>query len=150
MRRFDRRDHSKRPTPFSWHAPQARAWICSSPMTNDSRAGKLTASSSSWPWVECLSDLILARLLRRQIAGLPDSIQIQPAGRKFRDLPAACCGKRYVKDSGSHQSANGALIHGKGAVGHPVPAFVVVNIVNSDHNLPLELSVPTWWAVRKT
>src|ERR1019366_2743828 len=56
MRRCDPKGHSRRPTPFSWLAPQARTWISSSPTTNGSRAGRLTASSSSWPWAECRSE----------------------------------------------------------------------------------------------
>src|SRR5208337_673632 len=55
--RKGRNGHLKRPTPFSWPAPPARTWIFSSPMTNGSRASTLTASSSSSPWGECLSEV---------------------------------------------------------------------------------------------
>src|SRR6202140_118684 len=91
--------------------------------------------------------LVLAWLLRRQVAGLSDSIQIQPAGRKLRDLPAAPRGEFQVENLGSDHPPNGAFVHGEEVAAHPVPAFEIVGVVNADHHLQLGLS-PEARAVR--
>jgi predicted nucleic acid-binding protein len=52
----EQRDCSRRPTPYSWPAPQARTWTFSSPVTNGYKASTLRASSSSCRWGECLSE----------------------------------------------------------------------------------------------
>src|SRR5450759_1212926 len=44
--------------------------------------------------------LVRARLLRGQIAGLFDSLQIQPAGRKLRDMPATPGSEFYLENLG--------------------------------------------------
>src|ERR1700675_3196894 len=91
--------------------------------------------------------LIHAWLLRRQVAGLSDSIQIQPAGRKLRDLPAAPRWAFHVENLGSDHPPDGALVHGEEVAAHPVPAFEIVGVVNADHHLQLGLS-PEARAVR--
>src|SRR4029077_45664 len=91
--------------------------------------------------------LVLAWLLRRQVAGLSDSIQIQPAGRKLRDLPAAPRWEFQVENLGSDHPPNRALVHGEEVAAHPVPAFEIVGVVNPDHHLQLGLS-PEARAVR--
>src|ERR1019366_3685765 len=94
--------------------------------------------------------LVFARLLRGQIAGLSDSIQVQPAGRKLRDLPAAPRREFHLENLGAHHAPDRAFVHGKGVVAHPVPALEVVRIVNANHDLPLHLSPPAGGAVRRT
>src|ERR1700675_2259782 len=91
--------------------------------------------------------LVLARFLRRQIARLSDSIQIQPARRKLRDLTAAPRWKFHLENLGSDQPPNGAFVHGEEVAAHPVPALEIVRVVNADHNLQLGLS-PEAGAVR--
>src|SRR5260370_5760930 len=83
--------------------------------------------------------LILARLLRRQIASLSDSIQIQPAGRKLRYLPAAPGGEFHLENLSSDQTPSGAFVHGEEVPAHPVPALEVVGIVNAHLHFQLRL-----------
>src|ERR1700694_502909 len=95
--------------------------------------------------LRCL--LVFAWLLRRQIAGLSDSIQIQSAGRKLRDLPAATRWEFHVENLGSDHPPNCAFVHGEEVAAHPVPALEIVRVVDADHNLQLGLS-PEAGAVR--
>src|ERR1039457_4241034 len=89
---------------------------------------------------QAVSALVRTRLLRRQIAGVFDSIQIQPAGRKLGDLSSAPRWEFHLETLGPDQAPNGALVHGEEVAAHPVPALEVVCIVNADHNLQLGLS----------
>src|SRR5258706_2301544 len=91
--------------------------------------------------------LVLAWLLWRQIARLSDSIQIQAAGRKLRDLPAAPGWQFHVENLGADQTPNGAFVHGEKMAAHPVPALEVVGVVNADHHFQLGLS-PEAGAIR--
>src|SRR5271170_6494354 len=56
MRLCDQKGRSRLPMLYSWPAPRTRMWTYSSPMTNGSRAGTSTASSSSCHLQECLSE----------------------------------------------------------------------------------------------
>src|SRR5260370_5070550 len=91
--------------------------------------------------------VVSTRFLRRQIARLSHSIQMQTAGGKFRDLPAAPGWEFHLENLGSDQPPNGAFVHGEEVAAHPIPALEVVRVVNADHNLQLGLS-PKSRAVR--
>src|ERR1035438_1958821 len=91
---------------------------------------------------------VLARFFRRQIAGLFDFIEIQPAGRKLRYLPAVAGGEGHVEDLCPHHAANCAFIHGEEVAAHPVPTFEIVRIVDADLHFQLGLS-PEARAVRR-
>src|SRR6202162_2476494 len=105
-----------------------------------SGAGAPGSPSGSW--------LVLAWLLRRQIASLSHSIQIQAAWRELCDLPAAPRWEFHVENLGSDHPPNRAFVHGEEVATHPVPALEIVRVVNADHNFQLGLS-PKSRAVRR-
>src|ERR1700688_3386313 len=75
--------------------------------------------------------LVLAWLLRRQVAGLSDSIQIQPTGRKLRDLPAAPRWEFHIENLGSDHPPDGAFVHGEEVAALLIPAFEILGVVNA-------------------
>ena len=79
--------------------------------------------------------LVFAWSLRRQIAGLSDSIQIQAPGRKLCDLLAAPRREFHLENLGPDQASRSAFVHGEEVAAHPVPALEIVRLVNADHNL---------------
>src|SRR5208337_3281821 len=83
---------------------------------------------------------VLARLFRGQVAGLFDLIQIQPAGRELRDLPAASSSQFHLEDLGPDQAPHRAFVHGKEASTLPVPELEVVGVVDADLHSQLGLS----------
>jgi hypothetical protein len=83
---------------------------------------------------------VLAGFFRSQIAGLLHPGEIQAGGGEFRDFGAFAAADCHLEDVRSDQLARGALVHGEETVPNPVPAVIVVGVVDADPDLHLRLS----------
>src|ERR1700690_1318222 len=86
--------------------------------------------------------LILAWLFRGQIAGFLNPAQIKPRRREFGNLAALSHRQGNVEDLRAEQAAGRLLIHGEETPAQPVPAFVIVAVVDTDFDFNLRLAPP--------
>ena len=96
----------------------------------------LTCDARTSRMPRALSSCSASSASNRRLVGFdPDPARPE----NFRDLPAAPRSKFHLENLGPDQATNGAFVHGEEVAAHPVPAFIVVRVINADHDFQLRL-----------